>query len=71
MRLTLIRKTNRGFTMNELMICISIIGILAGIAIPSYIKYRERGFCCPGHRGLEKAATGGSGSGARQRPLAL
>ena len=43
MGLTLISKKNRGFTFYEIAVTIAIIGILSAIAIPSYIKYRERG----------------------------
>ena len=38
-------KNTKGFTLIELMIVIAIIGILAAIAIPNFIAYRDKSYC--------------------------
>ena len=40
-----LRGNSEGFTLIELMIVIAIIGILAAIAIPNFIAYRNKAFC--------------------------
>ena len=44
------RSNNKGFTLIELMIVIAIIGILAAIAVPNFIAYRNKAFCTQAER---------------------
>lgn len=39
------KANEKGFTLIELMIVIAIIGILAAVAIPNFIAYRDKAFC--------------------------
>ncbi|MCI5181662.1 MAG: type II secretion system protein [Candidatus Electrothrix sp. AW1] len=47
MKLNKLKKqvNEKGFTLIELMIVIAIIGILAAVAIPNFIAYRDKAYC--------------------------
>jgi prepilin-type N-terminal cleavage/methylation domain-containing protein len=38
-------REEKGFTLVELMVVISIIGVLTTIAIPNFIYYRDKSYC--------------------------
>lgn len=51
------RSNEKGFTLIELMIVIAIIGILAAIAIPNFVAYRNKTFCSAVEKDAEAVAS--------------
>ncbi len=52
------KQNEKGFTLIELMIVIAIIGILAAIAIPNFISYRDKAFCSAAESDANAVAAG-------------
>jgi len=55
MRLKKCRREDKGFTLIEVMIVIAIIGILAAIAIPNFLTYRQRGYDAAANTDIKNA----------------
>jgi type IV pilus assembly protein PilA len=45
MKRVIFSQQSKGFSLIELMVIVAIISILAAIAIPNYISYRNKSFC--------------------------
>ena len=52
-----LRSNSEGFTLIELMIVIAIIGILAAIAIPNFIAYRNKAYCSQAEEDAKSVAS--------------